>query len=548
MFGFPGGGPNLDVIGSAAERGIRFVLAHGETEAAIMAATYGLVTETVSPVVVTRGPGAASVVNGSAQATLDRYPLLVVTDTVPAHQADRVAHQRLDQRAMLGPVTKGSVTISDRTTDEALDAGIALARRWPPGAVHFDYDPSAPEIAGAPLDAPAGALRVVDRRPPMPPGGDLERARRLVQGARRPVVIVGMEAAVLSRHHGELRELVAGLGWPVLTTYQAIGFVPTEGPVSAGLFTNGAIERPLLEDADLLVTLGLDLVEPIPNPWPYQADVVRISTVPQADDYLPATVDLVGDLPIVAATVLGPGHHGPDTGPWDSAPDAGATFRDEARRRLSRAPQAPPGGSDGVDPASAFGPLEVASTLVARAGEVRTVTVDAGAHFLAVMPFWPVDQPFELLISNGLATMGFAIPAAIGAALGREGVSSHQPPHRDSRQGVLALTGDGGAAMALAELETIGRLGLPVTVVVFNDSALSLIEIKQQPGHGGTDAVRFAPTDFAAIASGLGIDGVVVGSIAELEAALDNGWSAPRLIDARIDPAVYPHLIRVTRG
>ncbi len=106
MFGLPGGGPNLDVIGAAVRRGLRFVLAHDETAASIMAATHGLLTGSPTAVVVTRGPGVASAANGIAQAQLDRYPLVAITDTVPAHQRARVSHQRLDQQALLGPVTK----------------------------------------------------------------------------------------------------------------------------------------------------------------------------------------------------------------------------------------------------------------------------------------------------------------------------------------------------------------------------------------------------------------------------------------------------------
>ena len=112
VFGVPGGGPNLDVVGAATEAGMRFVLAHGETSAAIMASTYGLVTGGPSAVVVTRGPGAASVANGAAQATLDRYPLVVVTDTVTAAQGPRVSHQRFDQRSVFRPITVASVTAS----------------------------------------------------------------------------------------------------------------------------------------------------------------------------------------------------------------------------------------------------------------------------------------------------------------------------------------------------------------------------------------------------------------------------------------------------
>ena len=110
MFGVPGGGPNLDVVGAAAAAGMSFVLAHGETAATIMAATCADLTGAPGAVVVTRGPGLASAVNGIAHAALDRLPVVVIADTVPGHQRDRVSHQRLDQAALGRSVAKAALT------------------------------------------------------------------------------------------------------------------------------------------------------------------------------------------------------------------------------------------------------------------------------------------------------------------------------------------------------------------------------------------------------------------------------------------------------
>ena len=548
LFGLPGGGPNLDVLGAAERHGLRFVLAHAETPAAVMAGTYGLLTGAPAPMVVTRGPGAASVTNGLAQATLDRFPLVVVADTVPEAAASRVAHQRLDQRALLAPAAKVSATISNGTEDDELRALVGAAARWPYGGVHLDYDPSADLAAegahgtGEPCRAmPPEAAQVDDVRV----GQALER----VAAARRPVLVVGMEAAALPSGPELVAALAAALACPVLTTYQAVGVVPTEGPANAGLFTNGALEAPVLSAADLIVTVGLDLVEPIPAPWPYPARVVRLSGVAQTDDYLPATVDVVGDLAAsLRALVAGLAAARP-AADWPAG--TAARFRDDARLLLRTDPgtRTGPGvrtgtggggGQAGADgDGERLGPVELVDTVARHAPAGLTVTVDAGAHFLAVLPQWPVDRPHRLLISNGLATMGFALPAAIGAALARPG------------EPVLALTGDGGLSMVLGELETAARLDLPVTVVVFNDAALSLIEIKQRPHHGGPGAVRYRPTDFAAIARASGLDACAVTTPGELAAAVadpDGWWRGPRLIDARVDPAPYRHLIAVTRG
>lgn len=509
-FGMPGGGANLTMLQALSDAGIRFVLAHAETPACIMAATYGYVSRSVSAAVVTRGPGAASAANGAAQATLDRHPLILVTDSVATDQRSRIAHQRLDQTALFAPLTKASVGLSPGIAETA----VSLAQTSPAGCVHLNQDPSAPR-AGLP---PVNEAEV--------DSADHDAQRQIaaaVAEARRPLVIVGLDA---NHAADEVRPTLEALGAPVLSTYQAVGIIPTNSPINAGLFTNGAPEQTLMANADLIILLGMDLVEPIPRPWQPTAPVVAISSTPTLDAYVSITDEAVGEVGKLAQQCL---RRGSDPSLWP--PDTATNHRSETLRHLRNTGAAEPHG--------AMDPLGLVDTVHAWAAEVEnlTTTVDAGAHFLAIMPLWEVEKPKRLLISNGLATMGYAVPAAIGAALARTG------------QPVLALTGDGGLGMTLAELETIARLDLPITVVVFNDAALSLIRIKQQPGEGGTEAVSFLPTDFAAVARAHGLTSHVATSPAELTDALSS-WdgASPRLIDARVDPTTYPHLLRATRG
>ena len=509
LFGLPGGGPNLDVVGAALQEGIEFVLAHGETEAAIMAGTYGLLTGSPGAVIATRGPGATSLANGVAQATLDRFPLVAITDTVPAEQTSRVAHQRIDQRALFAPISKTSATIGRHATAQYLTELINESTLWPYGAVHLDYDPTD--------TTPRRELsrnRVVRE----PRTTDIAAATELLAGAAAPVVVLGAEAVP---HAAALRPLLERAGAPVLTTYHAVGAVPTEGFLNAGLFTNGRLESAVLGDADLIVTIGLDLVEPIPRRWWYEAPVIRVSGVEQVDDYLPATVDLVGAIESTCKKLF----TRVSTGIRRIQPTYAADARDAGRRQIRQCDTAP------------FGPTTLVDAVAKAHPRDSIVTVDAGAHFLAVMPLWSVDRPHRLLISNGLATMGFAVPAAIGAAIATPGCT------------VIAFTGDGGMSMVLGELETIARLRLPITVVVFNDATLSLIKIKQTGRHGGHRSVSYAPVDFAQIAEASGLRGVVVTSLAELDAELAlHEWGEPRVIDARIDPSAYPAIIDATRG
>ena len=144
IFGVPGGGPNLQMIGAAEELGIDFILAHGESAACVMASTHGKLTGGVGVAVATRGPGLTSAINGLAQATLDRAPLVLISDTVPEEQSERIAHQRLDQVATAAPVTKWSGVLGHCDPDKVVAAAIALAVAAPQGAVHLAFDPTQP--------------------------------------------------------------------------------------------------------------------------------------------------------------------------------------------------------------------------------------------------------------------------------------------------------------------------------------------------------------------------------------------------------------------
>ncbi len=528
-FGVPGGGANLAMVGALADAGIEFVLGHGETAACIMASTYGHLTQSVAAAVVTRGPGAASAVNGAAQATLDRHPLVLVADTVAQSQRDRIPHQRIDQQAMLAPVTKGSFLLSASVSESTVAAVIALAQRWPRGCVHLDHDPTATATVSFDTNEPASPSTSTSPSPSTSPSTSTSTStttttsaiRSLWGEADRPVFVVGAGAI---DHAADVRATIERINAPAFTTYQAAGVLAADSPSNAGLFTNGASEQELLRQADLIVLVGLDMVEPIPKAWPYDAPVVSVAPIATLEPYAPIAYEAVGPIGSVLDEITEIGETGAVRHRWPST--AGQDFRKRVLADLRDHRQ--PG----------FGPVEAVDAAAAWASQDAALitTVDAGAHFLAVMPLWPTPEANRLLISNGLATMGYALPAAIGAALAR-------PGHR-----VLAITGDGGLGMTLAELETLARLSLPVTVLVLNDATLSLIKIKQQPGQGGEGAVAYRQSDFAAIAAAQGVQGAVVETADELRQALDAPTKGPMLIDARISPAAYPHLIKVTRG
>jgi acetolactate synthase-1/2/3 large subunit len=526
MFGVPGGGPNLDVVGAAEAAGIRFVLAHGETAATIMAATSADLTGAPGAVVVTRGPGMASAVNGIAHAALDRLPVVVIADTVAAADASRISHQRIDQAALGRSVAKAAVTVAG---PRAAARAVAIARAAPAGPVIANMDDSAagrdgpPGLRRAENGVEAQTLRAAEDTAARAGRALLAEAAR---AARRPVVLLGTGAIPRT---AAVRDALAGRGVPALHTYRARGVLPDSAAEAAGLITGGTMEWPLLSAADLIIGLGVDEAELIPARWDYAARTILVTepgAAPPGGWFTGAT-ELT--LPIAtAAGVLAMRTSRPPGYDWP--PDAGRAARQDAARRLAAAAAAAPGR---------LAPQEVVATARACVPPETIATVDAGAHMLVAMPLWEVPGPGRLLVSSGLATMGYALPAAVGAAL-----CAREVP-------VLAFTGDGGLGMTLAEIETAVRLSLRVVVIVFNDAALSLIKIKQRPaGQGGEEAVRYRPVSFAAAAAALGAAGAAVTTERELAAALADALArpGPTVIDADVDPACYPAVMDLSRG
>jgi acetolactate synthase I/II/III large subunit len=504
LFGLPGGGSNLEIIGAAETAGLRFVLTHGESAAAIMAGVYGELTGHPAACVVTRGPGVASSVNGVAQALLDRQPAIVLTDAVPASDISRVSHQRLDHAALFAPVTKGAGVLGAGDPAQVLRDALDMATAPPQGPVHLDIDPTATSQFPRPAAAPVG--------------GSMAAINAILAAARKPVVVIGVGGR---REAAAIRALLAGTSIPVLQTYKAKGTIPDSSVNAAGLLTGATIEAPVLHAADVIVTIGLDAVELIPGPWPYQAPVLALSSWPEQMSVPRPAAAAVGRLPELLAEL----HRLPDD--WDPG------FAQRERQRALQVILSGPAAGVGL------APWDVVQELRSIATPGSVATVDAGAHMLVAMPLWLTEHPGELLVSSGLATMGFALPAAIAASLLRPGVR------------VFCLVGDGGLGMVLGELETAARLRLRLTIAVFNDSALSLIKIKQRAsGHGGSRAVSYGPTDFAAIASACGIKSMRVTSKPQLRDAARRSLEVdgPVLLDVLVDASGYPHVLEAIRG
>jgi acetolactate synthase-1/2/3 large subunit len=522
LFGLPGGGGNLDLIQAAGRAGLPFVLTTTETGSAIAAIAQAEITGAPGACITTLGPGAASVVNGIVCAKLDRVPLLVITDSYAS--GTTFEHQRLDHQQLLAPVVKWSGSLAPDVASQNIGFAFDRLAELPPGPVHLDCPANFEEAHAG--DGGLGARSWGHTDAFSDPA-----FRALVTAARKPILIVGL-AARQPAYAAAVRALCEARRVPALVTYKAKGVVPDSHPWFAGVFTHGAIERPILDESDLIIGIGFDPVEILPRPWNYRQPVISIARWEMAEDHVPFRGQHVGtdegiDLELAEALTQSE---------WDQS--AVRAHAETARRAVLYAGSEDPASSVSRSLASSLTPQTVVTIAAAQFAGSARVTVDAGAHMLPAAVLWPVSEPNDLLISNGLSTMGFALPAAIGAAL------------LDRSRPVVALTGDGGLLICMGELATLARERLRVIVIVLNDSSLSLIEIKQQARRLPPAGVALGDLNWTRIAEGFGIPAWSAGTAAELEAALDRAATAngPSLIDARIDRSNYPDIMKAIRG
>ncbi len=513
MFGVPGGGSSLDLMAAARAEGMTFHLARTETGAAIMAGAMAELSGAPCPVLTTRGPGVSAAANGLANASLERAPVVLLADGFSPRERAFACHQFFDHAGLMRPVTKAQLR-AESAAGLAVHAALHAALTPPLGPVLIEVTGDAARAESAPTP------RFTRPAPRPPEPAALAAAQALLAAARRPIIIAGLEAVPAA---APLRALAAAMGCPVLVTYKAKGVLPDRHPQFGGVFTGGAAEAPLLAQADLIILAGADPVEFISQPWRYQAPVIDVASVPRAPHYVTPIAALHGDVGLALAGLAGA------PGDWAMAEIA------TARAAWAAALANGTGGNRGMSPQAV---VELAQAACREAGRHPRVTVDAGAHMFPATTFWQAEEPGDLLISNGLASMGFALPAGIAAAI------------FDPARGAIAFTGDGGLLMCVGELATAAALGVNLTVVVFNDATLSLIDIKKGERALPPGGLDWPMVDFAQVMRGCGGAAFRCDDEAGFRAAMGQALAitGPSLVDARVDPGSYPRQIKALRG
>jgi acetolactate synthase I/II/III large subunit len=514
-FGIPGG-EILAVMDALDRAGLRFHLVKHETTGGFMADAVAQLTGTPAVLVATLGPGVSNLVSAVAHAYLDRTPMIVLTACLDAGTTATYTHQVFDQSALLAPITKWSVTLGERGAAAQVDRAVALAGSGVPGPVHLNIPT---RVVGAAMEQPAEPL---PRRaaPSLAASAELDTLLGWLATAERPLILAGV-GILAHGAHAELRAFARRAGAAVITTYKAKGVVPEDEPlVIGGAGLSPVADRALfkaLHAADLVLCLGYDPVEMRDSwtqPWDERTDSAEIAWAPVDHGVHRAKIEFVADLRLALAQLVA------------VIPDrAGATWLDglpAAVRAEMRSSLRPPN-------METWGPLAVVEVCRDVFPRETIATVDTGSHRILLSQVWECYEPFGLLQSTGLATMGYGLPAAIGAKLAR--------PERP----VVCFTGDAGLEMTIGELATLRDLGLPLTIVCFADRSLALIELKQRRMGLPNLGVDFPGTDLAQVARAYGGHGERVTSHDALARACRAALGRERftLIEAVVDKAEY---------
>ncbi len=517
--GIPGGAilPLYDALSGSV---IHHVLARHEQGAGFMAQGMARVSGRPEVCFASSGPGATNLVTAIADARLDSIPLVAITGQVPLSMIGTDAFQEVDIYGMTVPITKHNFLV--RSVDELLEvipAAFRIAMSGRPGPVLVDV----------PKDVQNQTIRFAEFPPvatPEPlPALDMaavEEAARMINAAEQPVLYLG--GGVI--HAGAAQAAVTlaeQAGMPTTMTLMALGAMPVDHPLSIGMLGMHAARYTnfVLEEADLLVCVGARFddraigkaAQFCPN-----AKIVHIDVDPsELHKIKQAHVAINGDVGEVLEALL---------------PRVKAALR---KRWLSHVESLrarfPVEWAGQDDPRTHYGLVQA---VAAALDDEAVITTDVGQHQMWVAQAYPFRRPRQWLTSGGLGTMGFGMPAAIGAALA------------DRSRTVVCFSGDGSFKMNIQELATLAEEGLNVKIVLMNNNSLGLVYQQQNLFYGKrvfASKYRGAP-DFLKIAEGFGVAGVDLDTAANPRAALTQALHAPGpcLIHVSIDREefVYP--------
>ena len=516
--GIPGGTvlPLYDALSQSTQ--IRHVLARHEQGAGFIA--QGMARTQGKPAVcmACSGPGATNLVTAIADARLDSIPLICITGQVPSSMIGTDAFQEVDTYGISIPITKHNYLVRDITElPQVISDAFRIAQSGRPGPVWIDI-PKDVQTAEIEIDV----LPEPGERAPAPEfsAESVRDAAAMINAAKRPVLYLGGGAINAA---DEIRQFAEKANLPTTMTLMALGMLPKAHPLSLGMLgMHGARSTNyILQEADLLIVMGARFddraigktEEFCPNAKIIHVDIDRAELGKIKQPH----VAIQGDVAEVLAQLI---------------PQTDATDRADWRQLVADLQREFPGAipTEG-DPLSHYGLINAVAACV---DDSAIITTDVGQHQMWTAQAYPLNRPRQWLTSGGLGTMGFGLPAAVGAALAN--------PDRK----VICFSGDGSLMMNIQEMATAAENQLDVKIILMNNEALGLVHQQQSLFYkqGVFAATYPGMINFMQIAAGFGLHTCDLNAEEDAHAALQAAISrpGPALIHVRIDPEqkVYP--------
>ena len=514
VFGYPGGAI-LPVYDALLDSGIHHVLVRHEQSAAHAASGYARSTGRVGVCIATSGPGATNLATGIATAYMDSIAMVAITGQVPVAMIGRDVFQEVDTTGTTEPFTKHNYLVK-KTEDipRILKEAFYIARTGRPGPVLVDIPK---DVAEGVLEFEyPKAARLRGYKPTYK--GDPEQIDRMIREikkSRRPVICVG-GGGISSGASEEIRELAERIKAPVATTLMGIGSFPATHPLFLGMMGQHGVyaANRAVAEADLLIVLGArmgDRATRNGSSFAQEACVVHIDIDPaEIGKNISTHIPIVGDVKQVLTDVLKQDLDREDQG-WL-----------EMTAEWKRVYEGPGEGLEGVNP------MKLMETLSNQLGKDFILVTDVGQHQIWAGRYLKIERPRAFLTSGGFGTMGYGLPAAIGAKIACPG------------KRVVLLTGDGSFQMNLMELATLVQEGLDIKMILLNNRSLGMVrEIQQHSYRGRYYQVSMKGNpDFIKLAAAYGIHGLRIKGQEDLSQAIERvlTWEGPLLAEVEIDP------------
>ena len=514
VFGIPGA--KIDYLFNALEDdGPELIVTRHEQNAAMMAQGIGRLTGKPGVALVTSGPGVSNLTTGLLTATSEGDPVLAIGGQVKRNDLLRMTHQAVDNASLLRSSTKYSAEVQDpESLSEVMTNAIRTATSGKNGASFISIPQ---DVIESPVTS--NAIDLCEQpQLGVPNSEDIQDVIKAIKHAKFSVLLVGMRSSS-EKETEAIRQLVAKSNLPVVETFQGAGVLNRElenhffGRV--GLFRNQVGDE-LLRKADLVVAIGYDPIEYEASNWNKELDteIIVIDEV-QAEitNFLRPKKELIGN---IAGTIqlLSENVH---------EPIINQNRLDDLERLRAEVIEAT--GIKYTHEDGVMHPLEIIETMQKTLTDDTTVTVDVGSHYIWMARKFRSYNPRHLLFSNGMQTLGVALPWAIAAALVRPNTQ------------VVSVAGDGGFLFSGQDLETAVRKNLNIIQLIWNDGKYNMVEFQEEMKYKRSAGVEFGPVDYVKYAESFGAKGLRVTNQEELEAALKEGYATegPVLIDIPVN-------------